>query len=326
MRKKITLMSSHLATLLCLCVSSSVEVRAQVVEHETQIHHKIVPLLSVVPGGLVSGDPGKPGAQFVIRITNQQNQVVPVHWHPEDEHITVVKGVWYVGSGDRFDRKALKEMNVGDYVFMPKEMRHFGWSKTDTIIQVHGIGPFKIIPVGTAETLSGWKITADGLIRDETVSAAFRFKPADRVRSKNGAGTVLMGYRLPDDKITQYEVQRTDGRRVFEFEEDLSVVPRTTRSAPGALSGRWTCFSRGLPQGDMESTMFIEHDGKKATGVVTWATGGAALVFETPEANLLNFSMNHPQGRVTFEAKHDDGKIHGVWREHGKQGDWTCQK
>jgi hypothetical protein len=37
-------------------------------------------------------------------------------------------------------------MNVGDYAFVPKEMRHFGWSKTETVVQIHGIGPFKVIP------------------------------------------------------------------------------------------------------------------------------------------------------------------------------------
>jgi hypothetical protein len=26
---------------------------------------------------------------------------------------------------------------------MPKEMRHFAWAKGETIIQIHGIGPFK---------------------------------------------------------------------------------------------------------------------------------------------------------------------------------------
>jgi len=34
---------------------------------------------------------------------------------------------------------------------MPKEMRHFGQLKGDTIVQVHGIGPFKVIYVNPAD-------------------------------------------------------------------------------------------------------------------------------------------------------------------------------
>jgi hypothetical protein len=59
------------------------------------------------PDGRVSGNPDKPGAQYVIRIPNDANQIVLPHWHPEDENIVVVKGAWYMGMGDKFDRSAL---------------------------------------------------------------------------------------------------------------------------------------------------------------------------------------------------------------------------
>jgi hypothetical protein len=38
---------------------------------------------------------------FVLRIANRANQILPVHWHPEDENITVVQGIWC--SGDKFN-------------------------------------------------------------------------------------------------------------------------------------------------------------------------------------------------------------------------------
>jgi hypothetical protein len=47
------------------------------------------------------------------------------------------------GHGDAFNRAALEEMPVGTYRMVPKTMAHFGWSRGETIIQVHGIGPFK---------------------------------------------------------------------------------------------------------------------------------------------------------------------------------------
>jgi hypothetical protein len=33
-------------------------------------------------------------------------------------------------------------MNVGNFVSVPKEMRHFAMSKGETIVQVHGTLPF----------------------------------------------------------------------------------------------------------------------------------------------------------------------------------------
>jgi len=42
-------------------------------------------------------------------------------------------------------------MNVGNFVTMPKEMRHFAMSKGETIVQVHGAGPFKVNWVNPSE-------------------------------------------------------------------------------------------------------------------------------------------------------------------------------
>jgi hypothetical protein len=51
---------------------------------ETTPHHKIVPLTSMSLDGRVSGDPDKAGAQYVIRIPNDADQIVLPHWHPEE--------------------------------------------------------------------------------------------------------------------------------------------------------------------------------------------------------------------------------------------------
>jgi hypothetical protein len=98
----------------------------------------------------VSGDPAKAGSPFVIRIHAEAGYIIMPHRHPEDENIVVVSGSWAPGMGDRFNRDTLKAMEVGDYGFAPKTMAHFALSRTDTIIQVHGIGPFItqwIVPV-----------------------------------------------------------------------------------------------------------------------------------------------------------------------------------
>jgi hypothetical protein len=65
-------------------------------EEDAKPHHTVIPLTTCNRGGVVSGDPNKPGAAFVIRIAHQANQVIVPHFHPEDEHIVVVKerGTW----------------------------------------------------------------------------------------------------------------------------------------------------------------------------------------------------------------------------------------
>jgi quercetin dioxygenase-like cupin family protein len=108
------------------------------------------------PGGpgaeiaVLSGNPQKEGP-FVIRIRTPAGSRVPPHWHPTDEHVTVIEGPVGFGMGEKFDETAGREYPVGSYVFMPKTMRHFAWNKGEAIVQVHGMGPFKVIFVNPAD-------------------------------------------------------------------------------------------------------------------------------------------------------------------------------
>jgi len=91
----------------------------------------------------VSGDPSAEGALFVLRIRCADGTKVPAHWHPADENVTVLKGTFLLGMGETFDESKLQTMNVGNFVLMPKEMRHFALCKGEMIVQIHGTGPFK---------------------------------------------------------------------------------------------------------------------------------------------------------------------------------------
>jgi anti-sigma factor ChrR (cupin superfamily) len=99
----------------------------------------------------VSGDPNAEGKPFVLRIRCPDGAKVPPHWHPTDENITVLEGNFMVGTGEVFDSSKVKPMDAGSFIFMPKTMRHFALCKGETVIQVHGIGPFKIIWINPAE-------------------------------------------------------------------------------------------------------------------------------------------------------------------------------
>jgi hypothetical protein len=95
---------------------------------------------------LIWGDPTKSGMPFIFWMRPAERGAtvpVPPHWHPTDENITVLSGVFCVGEGDKYSEKACKDMPAGSYIEVPKAMHHFAVSKNATI-QVYGIGPYKI--------------------------------------------------------------------------------------------------------------------------------------------------------------------------------------
>jgi anti-sigma factor ChrR (cupin superfamily) len=126
---------------------------------ESDSAHKIVhsgdlkwtPIIKGCELASVSGDPNADGAPFVLRLRCVDGAKVPAHWHPTDENVTVLKGTFLVGMGETFDESKLQPMNVGNFVAMPKEIRHFGLCKGETIVQVHGAGPFKVNWVNPSE-------------------------------------------------------------------------------------------------------------------------------------------------------------------------------
>jgi quercetin dioxygenase-like cupin family protein len=100
---------------------------------------------------VVSGDPDKAGSPFVMRMRYQGTARIPPHWHPTDEHITVLSGTFLVGMGERSDESAAMTLTAGAYAFVPANMPHYAFAKGDTVVQVHGIGPFAINYVNPAD-------------------------------------------------------------------------------------------------------------------------------------------------------------------------------
>ena len=102
---------------------------------------------SLPPGAqlaVVEGDPSKSGGTYTLRAKLPDGYRVPPHWHPVTENVTVLEGTFYIGMGDKFDQSAGRELTAGSFASMPKGVRHFAWVKGETVIQVHGVGPFEI--------------------------------------------------------------------------------------------------------------------------------------------------------------------------------------
>jgi len=99
----------------------------------------------------VSGDPDKAGSPFVIRFRYHGKARIPPHWHPVDEHLTVLSGTFRIGMGERGEESATTTLGAGAYTFVPAKMAHYAWADGDATIQVHGIGPFAINYVNPAD-------------------------------------------------------------------------------------------------------------------------------------------------------------------------------
>jgi len=92
---------------------------------------------------VVSGDPGKEGL-FVVRLKMPAGYRVNPHWHPTDEHVTVLSGTFLIGMGDKFDKSTMKSLPAGGYTLLPAQMHHYAMAKSACMVQVHGMGPFSL--------------------------------------------------------------------------------------------------------------------------------------------------------------------------------------
>ena len=171
--------------------------------------HRIIPLKSMTGDvEILYGDPEVPGEPFVMRIRELPGGIVPPHSHPVDEHITIVQGTWYFALGEEYKPEMLHELKAGGYAFAPKGSTMFGYSPTGAIVQVHGVGPFRIHWHGGLHTLN-----------DPDAKSVFRFVRGERVLVGNRSGTVVEGYA--SGKIVQYEIEPPDGERFMASEHEL---------------------------------------------------------------------------------------------------------
>lgn len=95
---------------------------------------------------VIAGNPGAAGGLFVLRLKMPAGYRVARHWHPSDEHVTVIEGDLTLDMGDG-DKKHTATFGPGDYVLLPTKMQHAASTKDGNVVQVHGTGPFELIYV-----------------------------------------------------------------------------------------------------------------------------------------------------------------------------------
>ncbi len=108
----------------------------------------------VFPAGakfaVVDGDPASTGL-VTVRFMMPAGYKIAPHWHPTDEHVTVLSGSLSLGMGDTMDTAHGSTLKAGGYAVAPANMHHYAWTKTGATIQVHMQGPFGITYVNAAD-------------------------------------------------------------------------------------------------------------------------------------------------------------------------------
>ena len=88
------------------------------------------------------GDPSKPGMYVVLTKWKAGNNFSRPHFHPNDRFITVISGVWWVGTGTKFDPNNTVPMPAGTFVtHFGKEIHWDGAKDVDAILLIVGDGP-----------------------------------------------------------------------------------------------------------------------------------------------------------------------------------------
>ena len=101
----------------------------------------------VLPPGakfaVINGDPGKTG-NVTVRLRMPPGYTIPPHFHPTDEHVTVLSGDFSIGMGDSIDKTQSLHLSAGGYAVAMAAMHHYAYTTKGATVQVHMQGPFAI--------------------------------------------------------------------------------------------------------------------------------------------------------------------------------------
>ena len=114
---------------------------------------KWVDVASLPPGAklaVIEGPLNEP-SPFVFRLKLPANYRIPAHWHPTIEHVTVISGTFYMGTGDALDPSQAMALPTGSAAIMQPSTHHYALTQDEVIVQVHGLGPWGITYVNPGD-------------------------------------------------------------------------------------------------------------------------------------------------------------------------------
>lgn len=99
---------------------------------------------------VIEGNPAEAG-EFTLRLRMPAGYRIAPHYHPVTEHVTVLQGTFLVGMGETFDESEMTALPVGSFGAIPAGMRHYALAQDEVVIQLHGMGPWRLIYVDPAD-------------------------------------------------------------------------------------------------------------------------------------------------------------------------------
>jgi quercetin dioxygenase-like cupin family protein len=112
------------------------------------------PAPAVFPAGakmaVLQGDPSQT-ALFTVRLDMPDGYRIPPHFHPTDEHVTVITGTFLVGMGDSIVPSKTMALPAGGFITAPANGHHYAIARGHTVVQVHAMGPFALTYVRPAD-------------------------------------------------------------------------------------------------------------------------------------------------------------------------------
>ena len=89
------------------------------------------------------GDSSQDGV-WIDRVKIPGGSRVLAHTHPQDELVTVIEGVWYLGEGVKFDAAKLRAYPAGSFIVIPAGVPHFVATKDGlAVVQLSGTRKFQ---------------------------------------------------------------------------------------------------------------------------------------------------------------------------------------
>lgn len=97
---------------------------------------------------VLEGDP-RSRQLFTARFRTTEPFVLPPHRHARHERVTLLDGSLWVGFGTELDKARGQRFETGDYYVNGAGAAHFVWADEPVVLQITGIGPWTIEPVGS---------------------------------------------------------------------------------------------------------------------------------------------------------------------------------
>jgi len=113
---------------------------------------------------------------------------------------------------------------------VPKKMAHFGYAKVETMLQVHGIGPFVNLPIEPVFELTSKGVLAKpsllkpGVPTSSSPPDCFKLAIGARMQGERGEGIVVGGLCSPANQFTQYWIKKASGERFWATLTDLKSL------------------------------------------------------------------------------------------------------